>query len=121
MLAFFWMRKGNFEKAEKTLLLIKHPDKFSKSQHSFYYYLLGIVESQKKSFAKSERYFKKALEIGLRMDQDKAMAKLNLAGFSLSKRNKREAMMHLAEAKKLDKNKLMTDQVKMIEAQLKRI
>lgn len=121
MLAFFFMRRGNFEKAESALLKIKHPEKFTQSQHSFYYYLLGIVESQKKSFAKSERYFKRALDIGLRMEHDRAMAKLNLAGFSLSKRNKREAMMHLAEAKKLDKNKMLTDQVKMIEAQLKRI
>jgi len=49
------------------------------------------------------------------------MAKLNLAGIAIMRRKKREATTLLNEVKKLDKRKLLADQVKMISEQLKRI
>jgi hypothetical protein len=49
------------------------------------------------------------------------MAKLQLAGMALSKRRKIEAQTLLTEAKKLDSRGLMTDQIKMLQQQLKRI
>jgi hypothetical protein len=39
----------------------------------------------------SEKYFKKAIELGLSMDMDLAVAKLNLAGVAMSRRRKLEA------------------------------
>lgn len=121
MLAFVQLRRGKFDKAEKTLARIKHPEQLTKSQHAYYYYLTGLIYSQQQSISKSEKYFKRALAIGLRMDTDKAMAKLNLAGIAVMKRKKREATNLLAEVKKLDKNKMLNDQVKMIKEQMKRI
>ena len=55
------------------------------------------------------------------MDHDLAMAKLNLAGIAMTKRRKREAQMLLKEAKKLDKNGMMTDQIRMMKQQMKKI
>jgi hypothetical protein len=46
------------------------------------------------------------------------LAKLSLAGISMAKRNKREAQMYLSEASKDDKNKLLTEQIKMMKGQL---
>jgi hypothetical protein len=37
----------------------------------------------------SEKYFKKAIELGLSMDMDLAVAKLNLAGVAMSRRRKK--------------------------------
>jgi len=67
---------------------------------------------------KSEKYFKKSLQLGMRMSHNVALAKLSLAGISMAKRNKREAQMYLSEASKDDKNKLLTDQIKMMKAQM---
>jgi hypothetical protein len=39
----------------------------------------------------AEKYFKKAIELGLSMDMDLAVAKLNLAGVAMSRRRKLEA------------------------------
>jgi hypothetical protein len=64
---------------------------------------------------------RKALQTGLRQKEDQAMAKLQLAGMALSKRRKIEAQTLLTEAKKLDSRGLMTDQIKMLQQQLKRI
>ena len=52
------------------------------------------------------------------MDHNIALAKLSLAGIAMAKRNKREAIMYLDEAKKADKNKLLADQIKMMKNQL---
>lgn len=119
--AFYQLRKNRPEKTREILDKIKRPDLLVKSQEGYYYYLLGLVESQVNSLTKAEKFFKRALSIGLRMDHDKAMAKLNLAGICLAKRKKREAVQLLAEAKKLDKHKMLSDQIKMIQEQLKRI
>ena len=69
----------------------------------------------------SEKYFKKAIEIGLSMDLDLAVAKLNLAGIALSRRRKLEATNLLSEVKKLDKQNMLKDQVNMMKQQMKKI
>lgn len=119
--AFFQLRRQKPEKAQAVLTKIKRPELLIGSQEAYYYYLTGLVESQLNSLTKAEKFFRKALNMGLRMKHDQAMAKLNLAGICMSKRKKREATTLLAEAKKLDKHKMLTDQIKMLQQQLKRI
>ncbi len=69
----------------------------------------------------SEKYFKKAIELGLSMDMDLAVAKLNLAGIALSRRRKIEATNLIAEVKKLDKQNMLKDQINMMKEQMKKI
>ena len=54
------------------------------------------------------------------MDNDLAMAKLNLAGIAFSKRRKQEAQKLLTEAQKLDKQGMLADQIKMMKQNMKR-
>jgi len=119
--AFYQLRRQKPAKAQAVLATIKRPELLIGSQEAYYYYLLGLVESQLNSLTKAEKFFRKALNMGLRMKHDQAMAKLNLAGICMSKRKKREATTLLAEAKKLDKHKMLTEQIKMLQQQLKRI
>jgi len=121
LLTFVHIKRGKFDKAEKTIARIKQPSQLMKGQEAYYYYLLGMIEAQTRGATKSERYFRKALSIGLRMKTDQAVAKLNLAGIAVMKRKKREAINLLAEVKKLDTRNLLDDQVKMIKSQMKRI
>lgn len=121
LLAFIQLRRGKFEKAKTTLERIKHPEQLRKSQEAYYYYLIGLIYAQTQSATKAEKYFRKALSTGLRMSTDQAMAKLNLAGIAVMKRRKREAMNLITEVKKLDKRKMLDEQVKMIQSQMKRI
>jgi hypothetical protein len=69
----------------------------------------------------SEKFFRKAVELGLNMDLDMAVAKLNLAGIALSRRRKIEANNLLAEVKKLDKQNMLKDQVVMMKEQMKKM
>src|SRR5690606_4323835 len=106
LIAQYYLRKENMEKTAKWLGNIKNYEKqLISAQHGYYHLLTGILESQKAPL-QSEKYFKKALALGLHMDHNVALAKLSLAGISMAKRNKREAEKYLQEAKKADKNKL---------------
>ena len=118
IIAQWFLRKENNEKAEVWLLRIKDYEKqLHKGQHGYYNLLIELIESRKAPM-KSEKYFKKSLQLGMRMSHNVALAKLSLAGISMAKRNKREAQMYLSEASKDDKNKLLTDQIKMMKAQM---
>ena len=120
LLAFFQLRKQNFEGANKWLSKIKNPkSSLTIKQQGYYNYLKGIMVSQT-NMNEAEKYFKKAVTLGLSMDTDMAMTKLNLAGIAMSKNRKREAEILLSEAKKLDKQNMMEDQIKMMKDQMKR-
>jgi len=121
LLSFLRMRKQDMAGTEKWLSKIRHPESaLTKKQQGYYNYLYGIIFSQK-NLTTAEKYFKKALKLGLNMDYDVAMAKLSLAGIAMQKRRKREATMLLQEAKKLDKNNMLTEQIKMMQQQMKKI
>lgn len=121
LLAFLKLRKQDFEGAQKWLSYIKNPDTaLVRKQNGYYNYLQGIMVSQTNLNA-SEKFMKKAIELGLSMDQDLAMAKLQLAGVAMTKRRKVEATKLLNEAKKLDKQNMLKDQIKMMKDQMKRM
>jgi hypothetical protein len=118
IIAQWFLRKEQSEKAELWLLKITDYEKqLNKSQYGYYNLLIGLIESRK-SPLKSEKYFKKSLTLGMKMSHNIALAKISLAGIAMAKRNKREAQMYLQEATKDDKNKLLTDQIKMMKAQM---
>ncbi|GAA4333815.1 membrane protein [Mucilaginibacter gynuensis] len=118
ILAQYFLRKEDSEKAEQWLLKVKDYEKeLYKNQWGYYNMLIGLIESRKAPL-KSEKYFKKALALGMKMSHNTALAKLSLAGISMAKRNKREAQMYLQEAAKEDKNKLLAEQIKMMKGQL---
>ena len=72
-----------------------------------------------KNLTQAEKYFKKAIQLGMSMNHDLAMAKMSLAGILMQKEGK-EAQQLLTEAKKLDKHNMLNEQIKMIQQQMKR-
>ena len=120
LLAFLQLRKQNFAGAAKWLGYIRNPSAaLVRKQEGYYNFLHGIIMSQE-NLTKSERFFKRALSLGLNMKHDAAMAKLQLAGIAMTKRRKREATTLISEAKKLDKQGVLADQIKMMKEQMKR-
>ena len=121
LLAFLQLRKQNFEGAKKWLAYIKNPESaLITKQQGYFNYLNGLLVSQT-NMALAEKFFKKAIELGLSMDMDLAVAKLNLAGIAMSRRRKLEATSLLNEAKKLDKQNMLKDQISMMKEQMKKI
>lgn len=121
LLSFLKLRKQDMDGTNKLLEKIKNPETaLTKKQHGYYNYLKGIILSQT-NITQAEKFLRKALKLGLSMDQDIAVAKLNLAGIAMTKRRKREAQILLNEAKKLDKYGVLKDQIVMMKQQMKRI
>lgn len=121
LLAFLKLRKQDFPGAQKWLAYIKNPEAaLVRKQQGYFNYLNGLMVSQT-NLTQAEKYFKKAIELGLSMDQDLALAKLQLAGIAMTKRRKIEATNLLNEAKKLDKHKMLKDQIKMMKDQMKKL
>ena len=121
LLAFLRLRKQDFPGAQKWLNYIKNPSSaLVKKQEGYFNFLQGLLVSQT-NLTQAEKYFKKALNLGLSMSHDIAMAKLQLAGVAMTKRRKREATNLIAEAKKLDKHGVLTEQIKMMKDQMKKI
>jgi tetratricopeptide (TPR) repeat protein len=121
LLAFLKLRKQDFEGAKKWLTFIKNPESaLIRKQQGYFNYLHGIMLSQT-NINQAEKYFKKAIELGLSMDMDLAVAKLNLAGVAMSRRRKLEATTLLNEAKRLDKQGMLKEQITMMKGQMKKI
>jgi hypothetical protein len=120
IMAFLQLRKQNFDGANKWLDKIKNPEgALVRKQQGYYNYLKGLMLSQT-NLGAAEKHLKKAVELGLSMDQDMAMVKLNLAGIAMTKNRKMEAEKLLIEAKKLDKQGMLKEQIKMMKDQMKK-
>ncbi|WP_299837410.1 DUF2892 domain-containing protein [uncultured Tenacibaculum sp.] len=121
LLAFLKLRTQDFDGAKKWLSYIKNPEAaLTLKQQGYYNYLHGTMLSQT-NLTQAEKFLKKAVKLGLSMDHDMAMAKLQLASIAMSKRRKREATTLMNEAKKLDKHGMLKEQIQMLKQQMKRI
>ena len=117
--AFWYLRKQNMEKATKWLSKITNfESQLHRSQYGYFHYLQGLTLAQDHP-QKVEPFMKKALEYGLNMKHDRAMATLNIAAGAMQKGRRQEAIKLLEEAKRLDSAGMMTEQIKMLKDQLK--
>lgn len=117
--AFWYLRKQNMAKAAQWLDKITNFEtQLHKSQYGYFHYLQGLTLAQENP-SKVEPFMKKALEYGLNMKHDRAMATLNIAAGAMQKGRRQEAIKLLEEAKRLDTAGMMTDQIKMMKDQLK--
>jgi hypothetical protein len=118
LLALNQMRVGNTDKAKKYIDRISNPEFLPKRQHAYVLFLKAVMGGQELGFANSEKLLRKAMDLGLRTGEDNAVARMHLAGICAQTGRKNEAVALLAEAKKLDKNGMMRDQIKTMQSQL---
>ena len=112
------MRLGNTDKAKEHINKISAPQFLPKKQHAYVLFLKAVLNSQEIGFAKSEQLLRKALGMGLRTDQDNAVARMHLAGICAQTNRRSEAVSLLAEAKKLDKSGMMREQINQMQKQM---
>ncbi len=121
IMALWYLRKQDMVNASKHLMAIRNPENtLIKGQLAYYYFLQGVMVAQT-NLNKAEVFMKKALQTGLRQKLDRATAKLQLASMAMSKRRKVEAQSLLTEAKKLDEKGMLSNEIKMLQQQMKRI
>ena len=80
-----WPMPGNA--ADWLKNITNYQAQLHKSQYGYFHYLTGLTQAQDHP-TKVEPLMKKALEYGLNMKHDRAMATLNLAAAAISKGRK---------------------------------
>ena len=91
----------DFEGAEKRIGMTFKPEWLYSTNRAYFYILSGSVAFQKKDNENGERFFKKAQEIDLPSDNERAMIQLQLANLSASKGKWGEAKLYHKELKAL--------------------
>lgn len=119
ILALNQMRLGNQDKAKTYMNRITAPQFMPRRQHAYVTYLQAVLNSQEFGHAKTEQMLRKAIGLGLRTDQDNAVARMHLAGICAQTGRRQEAEKLLKEAKKMDSSGMMKDQINMLMGQLK--
>lgn len=119
ILALNQMRLGDTEKAKKFINRITFPQVLPKKQHAYVLFLRAVLNTQELGFAVSEQLLRKAMGMGLRTDQDNAVARMHLAGICAQTGRQKEALTLLAEAKKMDSSGTMKEQIVQMERQLR--
>jgi Flp pilus assembly protein TadD len=121
ILALNQMRLGNQEKAKKHINRITAPQYMTRRQHAYVLYLKALMNAQELGFAQSEQLLRKALSLGLRTNEDNAVARMHLAGICAQTGRRPEASTLLTEAKKYDKSGMLKDQIKMLQSQMQAV
>jgi tetratricopeptide (TPR) repeat protein len=121
ILALNQMRIGNQEKAKKHINRITAPQYMTRRQHAYVLYLKALMNAQDLGIAQSEQLLRKALSLGLRTNEDNAVARMQLAGICAQTGRRPEASALLSEAKKYDKNGMLKDQIKMLQGQMQAV
>lgn len=118
IMTLFKFRKQDMEGAKRILSKINPETALIKNQQGYYFYLNGIINAQN-NLNQAEKDFRKAVDLGLNQKEDLAVAKLQLAGITMSKNRAAEAQKLIAEAKKLDTKGMLKEQISMMEGQMK--
>jgi|SRR5690554_1376588 len=118
-IAFQQLKKDNLKKAEELISKINNPEKLTKEHKSYYYLTSGIIALEKKEFDKSHSDLTQALKIGLRTENNKSIALLNLANVELLRKDYDKAIEYVKELRQLKLKPLVESETNRIEEEIK--
>lgn len=116
--AFQQIKKDNVKKAEQLISKIKNPEKLTKGHKSYYYFTTGIIALEKKNFEKSHSDLAKALNIGLRTENDKSIVLLNLANVEFLRKDYNKATEYIKKVRQLNLKPLVESETNRIEKEI---
>ncbi len=118
-LALQHLYKGNIAKTEGYLGKVKDPEKLAASHRAYYHFCKGYITMQQNKRDEAREHFRKALDNGLRLGNDKAVAHVSLAQIYVQEHNKKEAERHLERAKSYKHNEAVTQAIEEVSKQLR--
>ena len=119
LLSLWKMRDQKLDEVARLLSNITdYKTQLHRSQYGYYHYMLGLTYAENP--LKAEGLMKTALEYGMSMKHDRALAKFNLAIAALSRGNKTDAQRLLNDAQKLDTAGMLTEHIRSMKEQMKK-
>lgn len=95
------MQSGDFEKSDQRLNLTLTPKWLYATNRAYYYMIKGSIAMARKDMDESEQWLRKAQEIDVPTDNEKAMLELQLANIMASRNKWKQAQIHFRNLKKL--------------------
>ena len=93
------MQTMDFEKSEKLLNLTLNPKWLYATNRAYYYMIKGSIALARKDVEEGEKWLRKAEEVEVPTDNEKAMLQLQLANIAASKGKWKQAEQHYRIAK----------------------
>jgi hypothetical protein len=113
------MQAQDFEEADKRLRLTFKPTWLYATNKAYYYMIKGSIALSRHDSNEGERWLKKAQEVKIPTEQEKAMLEIQLASISASKGRWKQAQLHYKAAKQLKiTDEAVKDQLKQLEKAL---
>jgi len=100
--AFQYLKKENYVKAEKLINQIYKPEWLAKGQKSYFHFTKGVIATQKDNLDLGFSELSKALELGLRTENDTSIVLLNLANIELERKNMSSARGFITKVRSLN-------------------
>lgn len=97
--AAMFMQDADFDKVEQRLNLTLNPKWLYTTNRAYYYMMKGSIALARKQVNEGEEWLKKAEEIDVPTDNEKAMIQLQLANINASKNKWKQAQIHFRNAK----------------------
>lgn len=116
--AFQLLRKEKYERAKKELLKTKYPKWLARSQKAYYYYVSGFIALHENKLEDSLQKLSKALEIGLRTDNDKSILTLNLANIEFELGNFESAEKYISKTKEFNCSERVLSELRKLEVKM---
>lgn len=105
--AFGLLRKGKPDEAERVLKQIYFPELLIRRHRAYYHFCWGMIHLQRKELQPGEQDLKKALELDLDQEVDRALAELNLAHIYYLQQRFDQSRQYLQQAKSREADDLL--------------
>ncbi|HMQ49360.1 MAG TPA: hypothetical protein PKA00_16775 [Saprospiraceae bacterium] len=113
------MQGNDFDGAEKRLDLTIAPKLLYATNKAYYYMIKGSIALAKKDVEAGEKWLKKAEEVKVPTDNERAMLQIQLASIAMQKGRWQQAQVYLRNAKQCKITEpLIKDQLKQLEKAL---
>lgn len=117
-LALARLRKNEFKETEKLIDQIQKPEKLSKKNKAYYYFISGMLTRENDQYQESKPFLERAIDSGRLKEPDKAMALLALADIELVQQHKSAARNYFLQIKGMKVHAHMMDAVRKMQAWL---
>lgn len=111
-------QKKDYEKTQRLLDDIKHPERLRKRRRNYYEFMSGNMALQAEDYAAAERHFQIASRLPFRRPNDKAIILVHLANLNLRKKEYDRVRAYIDVARKLEVSSRISQIINKIENEI---
>ena len=109
-IAFAKLKAGKVKESEKIINQVSKPQWLNKRHRAYYHFTKGMIALQQENLPAGEHNLNLATQLGLRNDNDRALALLNLAHICYVQKRMDDSRNNLQKAKSFNADDLMIKQ-----------